>query len=447
MGEYRELTHYIPFRKTDIVEMILADGRLKTYKQREDFKRLTEILASSLHFQFYRKLEALKENYYPMNPDVEKARKFSVEDVRQAGDRVISTLVEVLTDANYREIERTKIASSTPMDIHIPEHLFEQVRVFFRGCHREREIKTKLFGKKKQREYTVFDRVVLIVRFKPPGAVSAKEKHHISFEPGSTVIKLFKNVPEKHLKMLLPNCAPAMSMRDLLVLVVPAVVAGIPLLLTQVLPTLSVIVLVAGAYLGVMGTIEQNSLKQAVGALTIVPIVGGFCLQNYLRYQNKRFKFQKDLTEYLYFRNLVNSDGVFHSLVDSAEEEECKQVLLAYYFILTCGQPCDRESLDDAIVEWFESAHDYDLDFDVSSALAWLQELKLLHVDENGLLTVPPLDEALRQLDEIWDNIFPYDNLYRESIADQERHNGSRNGRHTGQSLRPRSKFFNALFS
>ncbi len=74
MSEYKDLTHYIPFRKVDILEMMLSDGGLKTYEDRENFKRLAEILESRLHFDFHRKLEILKNNYYPMNPDVDRVR-------------------------------------------------------------------------------------------------------------------------------------------------------------------------------------------------------------------------------------------------------------------------------------------------------------------------------------------------------------------------------------
>ena len=43
----------------------------------------------------------------------------------------------------------------------------------------------------------------------------------------------------------------------------------------------------------------------------------------------------KALADSLYFKNLDNNAGVFHHLVDAAEEEEFKEAVLAYYFLLT----------------------------------------------------------------------------------------------------------------
>jgi len=39
----------------------------------------------------------------------------------------------------------------------------------------------------------------------------------------------------------------------------------------------------------------------------------------------------------LYFKNLDNNIGVLHRLIDAAEEEDRKEVLLAYFFPLTRG--------------------------------------------------------------------------------------------------------------
>tara|TARA_B110001469_G_C9327329_1_gene174897 strand:- start:313 stop:468 length:156 start_codon:yes stop_codon:yes gene_type:complete len=45
----------------------------------------------------------------------------------------------------------------------------------------------------------------------------------------------------------------------------------------------------------------------------------------------------KTLTDNLYFKNLDNNTGVFHRLIDAAEEEG-KEVILAYYFLLKANK-------------------------------------------------------------------------------------------------------------
>jgi hypothetical protein len=57
---------FIPFRRTSIITMcadeVPAEGR-------ESFQAFAELLASLLHHEFRARLEALKDAYYPFNPE------------------------------------------------------------------------------------------------------------------------------------------------------------------------------------------------------------------------------------------------------------------------------------------------------------------------------------------------------------------------------------------
>ena len=59
---------FIPFRKRDIVEMLLAEERLD-HAQATQFRQFCQILESIFHFDYHRRLEALKNAYAPLNPD------------------------------------------------------------------------------------------------------------------------------------------------------------------------------------------------------------------------------------------------------------------------------------------------------------------------------------------------------------------------------------------
>jgi hypothetical protein len=102
--------------------------------------------------------------------------------------------------------------------------------------------------------------------------------------------------------------------------------------------------------------------------------------------------------------------------VDDAEEEETKEAVLAYYFLLKSKQGLTEPKLDERVERWFADRHDTTLDFEVDDALAKLEVLKLLKRGEKGLCQVLPLDEALAQLDHIWDNQFQY-NVDKEREA------------------------------
>ena len=99
---------------------------------------------------------------------------------------------------------------------------------------------------------------------------------------------------------------------------------------------------------------------------------------------------------------------MFYSLIDSAEEEEFKEAILAYYFIYISEEAISEEFLDERIENWFRYKYNCTLDFECSDALAKLKRLKLLKIDDIITLQVVKLDEALKILDSQWDNYFTY---------------------------------------
>jgi hypothetical protein len=61
--------------------------------------------------------------------------------------------------------------------------------------------------------------------------------------------------------------------------------------------------------------------------------------------KNRKIQFMKALSENLDFRNLDNDAGVFHFLLDAAEEEVTEAVL-AYHFLRTAARPLTAAELD-----------------------------------------------------------------------------------------------------
>ncbi len=79
-----------------------------------------------------------------------------------------------------------------------------------------------------------------------------------------------------------------------------------------------------------------------------------------------------------------------------------------YYFLL-CGGRADGRRARPAHRGMAEENFRPDIDFECDDALAKLDRLALLRRDGDRL-SVIPLDEALVQLDRVWDNFFPFDN-------------------------------------
>ena len=116
----------------------------------------------------------------------------------------------------------------------------------------------------------------------------------------------------------------------------------------------------------------------------------------------------KALSENLYFGNLDNDAGVFHYLLDAAEEEEVKEAVLAYHFLRTAARPLTAEALDRRIADWFTRRWETAFDFEGDDGVGKLRRLRLVDDDGQGRLTAVTVDEATRRLDQIWDNLFAY---------------------------------------
>ena len=185
----------------------------------------------------------------------------------------------------------------------------------------------------------------------------------------------------------------------------PAIAGGIPILI-NIYTTITVLFLVLGFYLGVSATVEDKDMKAALAALSGLVALGGFVLRQWVKYQRQSLRYQIELTDNIYYRNVNNNAGVFDYLIGAAEEQECKEAFLAYYFLLAAGPPTTQGELDRHVEKWLKATFRVDVDFEVAEALAKLERLKLLRRDGDKL-TVPALDDALAILDRTWVDFFP----------------------------------------
>ena len=113
----------------------------------------------------------------------------------------------------------------------------------------------------------------------------------------------------------------------------------------------------------------------------------------------------KALADNLYFKNLDNNAGVFHHLIDAAEEEECKEIIIAYYFLVTSKYPLSREQIDAQIEDWFRANFDFNIDFEIDDALAKLTHFGLVSVQDNKYQALD-IEKAHQKLDHQWDALF-----------------------------------------
>jgi hypothetical protein len=155
---------------------------------------------------------------------------------------------------------------------------------------------------------------------------------------------------------------------------------------------------------------SSNPIQEvfSIGFIALLIAVGGYVFKSYTKYINVVQRFLSEITQSLYFKDRGNNQGVFSMLIDLAEEQECKEAMMAYYFLLKSNSKLSEKELDDTIEEWMEKKHKTKIDFEVDDAIKKLAELNLMDCDKNGILTVVNLEEALVKLDYRWDNYFEF---------------------------------------
>ena len=413
--------NFIPVRKTDILDALVEHGAFADDSQRDRFRQICKVLAAVYHYEYFDRLETLRHAYYYFNPELSPHARFSPEAIDRAYAELVESLIAVLKGANFVEVSHEEIERAHREDVAVrvetraPLEDFRDVRFFRRGQHHENfEIpRWHGFGTNTV-EAPVYDDVVMFVALKPDARDVHKRRQTLQrrIRPGSVLIKYFRNIASSDLNALFPNVQVVMSTFDKLFLGVPAIAGGIPILF-NLASTVTVLFLVAGFYLGVSASVEDDHIKGAFAAMSGLVALGGFIARQWMKYQRQSLMYQKQLTDNIYFRNVNNNAGIFDYIIGAAEEQECKEAFLAYYFLQQ--GPLTQPELDRRIEAWLKETFDLDTDFEVDDALAKLDRLGLLRRDGERI-TVPPPEDALARLDHVWDNYFQYNKAATETL-------------------------------
>ena len=411
---------FIPFRKADIVDMCIDTSQLDEADIKA-FRELCQILEALFHFEFYSHLEKLKTSYAPFNPDADtrSVLKYSPNEKKDLQKQLVEEMTSVLTAANYEKITGQDLQQALGEEsifqirLEVDFEDFEDVIFFRRGESIKEETLVKYFGLWKNKfKFTNYDRVAIYIKFKEADYFEKQKRKHLYFEPGSTVIKLLHNVPKADLEMLFPNSNVRMKTIDKIIIGVPAAISGIIVLVTKLGASLLLVGSVISFWLGFKDEEVQIKQQHLIALGAGLGTLAGFLFRQINKYKNRKIKFMKALADNLYFKNLDNNAGVFYHLIDTAEEEEFKEAVLAYFFLLTAKDPLSKTALDQRIEKWLAERWDCHIDFEIGDAIQKLQRLKLITAD-NDYLRCVPLDSAKQQLDAIWDNFFEYNKVHQ----------------------------------
>lgn len=395
--------HAIRVRRSVLVDALAADSLEPGDVQR--FRTLCNFLGAYFHHEFYARLTNLKDIHARLAECRDTTSATALHAELEQG------LLAVLAQANFEELDTKAIAQGASAHPHLevqtrtPHHQYETARIFYRGVREDRLTRRRLLRKREWRE-DVLDDVVIFVRFRDRADEKANGTLPGNARPGSILIKSFRNVARNELPMLLPGVEVVMSRKDAILIGGPALLGGIPVAL-NILPAMSVMLVLVGAWLGASGTVKEDDMMKAVGALSALVGAGAFMFRQYASYAFRKLRYQKRLADNVYFRNVNNDTGVFDTLIGAAEDQEIKEVILAYHALLVHGPASTSAELDRRIEAWLERHFGLSVDFEVDDALAKLRRLGFLSHDGDEM-TAGGLERALSGLDTLWDRLYDF---------------------------------------
>ena len=385
-----------------LLERMLRDPRLSA-PEREQLETLFEMIAERFHLEFREKLEHLKTVYEPFDPDGEIVPPATPADEPAQRAELARAFAELLLNANYVEMPREQIVAcveyQSQAGLVLTSSLsdYAELRVFYRGMrHEHRRFRPWLTPWRRQDERVhVFGRVAMMVRLAGPA-------------PQRVYLKMFKNVVAEDLEMLLPYVRIRMRLVDHLK--------------------------IGGSVAGGLATAGGKAFTAAIiSPWLFLMILSGFvgaAVRAVFSFFSSKTRYMQALAASLYFQNLANNGTVLAHLVDTAEAEECKELLLAYY-VLYADRDRDytQEGLDRRVEQWLRAEFGLEVDFEVSAAVRKLLDKGLLARRPalagmpltGDVLKVHDLPSTLYRLDEAWDRRHGFGDHARAAAAGSRR--------------------------
>jgi len=393
---------------------LIKQGDFSDTAECELFRRFARTLRTICHYEYSETFDRLRDDYYYFSPEVAGLVSSDRAKSDSAYHDLIQSLDKVLKDANFEELTHEDVADAyrkrtVPVEVKAEHDDFREVRFYKRGRHVEQFEVSAWFGlRRREVKIEVFDDIVLMVATKTLAEIGSRRELRIlkrrKIVPGSVLLKYFRNIACGDLYALFPNAHVVMSNFDKAFLGVPAIAGGIPILL-KLYATISVLFLVIGIYFGRSGSVADADMKGALAALMGIVALGGFAMRQWLKYQHQALKYHMELTENIYFRNVNNNAGIFDYLIATAEDQETKEAVLAYHFISKAEPAPTAAEIAVRIETWLAKNFGVTLDFKIADALETLNRFRLVR-REGERLFVPPLEPAIAQLHQVWNNFF-----------------------------------------
>ncbi len=389
--EQRE--HFIPVRIPVILYHILNTPQLVS-EERDNIALICEMLQNQYHFDYHKELLNIRADFVPFDPDLDtlEDKQYSEEERKSKGNELISLLCNLVERCNFIQLQKEelnsclKLQSNYGLEVEVDLDDFESFYVYYRGITPVviQEPKWK-FWKTKVHPTKEFKRVFVTAQY-------------LDSKGGNVIVKLFKDVSVENLKIVAPNRRLLMPFWDRLKIGGTVASGIIPSAFKIVMWFFFKAVVLSGWFILVF---------------LFVLIMSG--IKGFFGFLNSKTKYMQIISSSLYYQTLSNNTGAINQLVDMAEIQEVKEILLAWYIMyLHQDKSLTEKQLDELTEAWIQKEFKIDVDFEVDDAIRKLIEKDLVQVhppvNENEEITYSIYDpkETLRRLDNAWDNLYNF---------------------------------------
>ena len=400
MGDYPDREHFIPIRASDVVEFLSGElgpdgGPLLSADEQAAFRRFARSVSGHIHSVYLGEIRQLKETYSSFDPDPDPAPLVPLTEDQRATqlDKLFETFIHLMARANYIRLTRGEIeeimrgATEWGVDMDVAWDAFEKVEVFYRGKGLGRRVSWswRNLWRKKEVSIPTFARVVVMFKQRPHRRLGEDA------DTRSVYLKLFKDIPQIDIEMLLPGGRILMPRLERLKLggSITSSIAYVGWKLSS-FPLLQL-----------LGGIATSTIWTLYAPIALIL---GYGYKTWYSFQVSRQTYTLQLTQSLYYQNLDNNGGVMFRLLDEAEEEETREVLLAYFYLWRNGGEAGwtSQELDDFIEQALEKRLGVQIDFEIDDAMSKLQRVGLV-TRTDGRFRAIAMDAAQARLDELWD--------------------------------------------
>lgn len=397
--------HFIPIRRNELVRLLCDQ---LPGDEVVPFRRFCELLADRVHLEFYRLLVKLKEDYAPFDPDSDTKPLRSIEGSERAKreEGLFRAFDRLLLKANYRRLTDSELmacqegSSFWGVDMSVDLTAFERFVMYVRGQSTgTRMLRSwRTFFRKRPITVDVFQRLVLILKQRPHKRLGPDP------DIRSVFLKLFKDIPTMDLEMLVPGAKLQMPKVERGKLGF-SIVSGLVLLSWQLLKPFFILAKAAAS-----GAV-------AYGPLGIIAALFGYGYRQYYGYQFSLRTYNLKLAQSLYYQNLDNNAGVLYHLLDSAEEQESREAILAYFYLWrnASEQGMTAAELDELIERELETTANAKVDFEIEDALRKLELIGVAMIQDDRF-RVCSIDEALAKLE-----VLPAEPVFAREVMHEPR--------------------------